>query len=96
MYLLILICYDASLKQECVIKTCVDVVVADYAMLSLCTNHLGATAIKYCPRCLVCFQFFSACLHLNLIPVFNEINCFEKNMFEKTKYNSSDPLNILD
>lgn len=37
--------------QECTIKTCIDVVVADYAMMSFCANHLGAAAKKYCPRC---------------------------------------------
>ncbi|XP_062613603.1 uncharacterized protein LOC134275343 [Saccostrea cucullata] len=42
---------DAQTKKECIIKTCIDVVVADYAMMSHCTNHLGATAKKYCPRC---------------------------------------------
>lgn len=43
--------FDAEMGQECTIKTCIDVVVADYAMMSFCANHLGAAAKKYCPRC---------------------------------------------
>lgn len=50
--------FDAEMGQECTIKTCIDVVVADYAMMSFCANHLGAAAKKYCPRCFVCCIYF--------------------------------------
>ncbi|XP_078318513.1 uncharacterized protein LOC111104890 [Crassostrea virginica] len=43
--------YDASQQRECLIKCPLDVIVADYNVLSLCCNHLGASAEKYCPRC---------------------------------------------
>lgn len=42
--------FDAEMAQKCTIKTCIDVIVADYAMMSFCANHLGAAAKKYCPR----------------------------------------------
>ncbi|XP_069109518.1 uncharacterized protein [Argopecten irradians] len=43
--------FDANLNQKCVVKSCVDTVVADFNMLSFCCNHLGASATKFCPRC---------------------------------------------
>ena len=51
------ISYDAHNKQECVIKCPVDVIVADNNVVSLCCNHLGASAVKYCPRCHVSHFF---------------------------------------
>lgn len=43
--------FDAMSKARCVVKSCVDIIVADYAMLSYCCNHLGAASTKYCPKC---------------------------------------------
>lgn len=45
------ITFDAVHQKECLIKCPLDVIVADYNVLSFCCNHLGASAIKYCPRC---------------------------------------------
>ena len=41
---------DASQQRECCIKCPLDVIVEDYNALSLCCNHLDASAEKYCPR----------------------------------------------
>lgn len=43
--------FDALHQKECLIKCPLDVIVADYNVLSFCCNHLGASAVKYCPRC---------------------------------------------
>lgn len=43
------ITFDAVHQKECLIKCPLDVIVADYNVLSFCCNHLGASAIKYCP-----------------------------------------------
>lgn len=45
----VFITFDAVHQKECLIKCPLDVIVADYNVLSFCCNHLGASAIKYCP-----------------------------------------------
>ncbi|XP_078341811.1 uncharacterized protein LOC111114859 isoform X2 [Crassostrea virginica] len=58
------ISYDAHNKQECVIKCPVDVIVADNNVVSLCCNHLGASAVKYCPRCHATSETFDDIIQL--------------------------------
>ncbi|XP_061186754.1 uncharacterized protein LOC133194862 isoform X2 [Saccostrea echinata] len=57
------ISFDALNQEECMIKCPLDVIVADYNMLSHCCNHLGASADKYCPRCLSSSGTFDQVIH---------------------------------
>ncbi|XP_062587706.1 uncharacterized protein LOC134249366, partial [Saccostrea cucullata] len=43
--------FDAYRKEECIITTDLNIIVADFNMQSYLCNHLGACATKYCPRC---------------------------------------------
>lgn len=43
--------FDATTGKNCIVKSCLDSVVADFQMLSHCCNYLVATAVKYCPQC---------------------------------------------
>lgn len=60
------ITFDAVHQKECLIKCPLDVIVADYNVLSFCCNHLGASAIKYCPRCHASSETFHQILQQRL------------------------------
>ncbi|XP_048756479.2 uncharacterized protein LOC125667163 isoform X2 [Ostrea edulis] len=43
--------YDALLKREVTLTSEIDAIIADYQMTSLVTNHMGPSALKFCPKC---------------------------------------------
>nr|XP_022290275.1 uncharacterized protein LOC111101912 [Crassostrea virginica] len=43
--------FDALLEREVTLTSEIDAIIADYQMMSLVSNHLGPSALKFCPKC---------------------------------------------
>lgn len=56
--------YDALLKREVTLTSEIDAIIADYQMMSLVTNHMGPSALKFCPKCQVIFSLLNDVIYM--------------------------------